>query len=302
MIGTVTLPTIGVGGSHIAKAPWFPPGTGYYCLIARIVSTVDPMTTPEGPNINANVRANNNLAWRNVNVADCLNTPGNKVEVTVNNFTPAPKKLTLIFTADQDFLTDGGEAILHPGTPLFDRWIAAGAHGVNVVVINGNEIRFTGSPARFEDIPFAANEARIFNLTLRAGEPMPVPGTSHTYHASLRQEIDGQIVGGVNYVIVTRAQDTDTDGDGIVDVNDPDDDNDGIPDAIDANPIGEPDCPPAALSISRMGDEVSLTWSGLGYRVEATTDFNRWDELLGISSPATLRANTPYRFFRLICR
>ena len=302
LIGTVTLPTIIAGGSTIAQAPWYPPGTGHYCLIARIVSAADPMTTPEGPNIYANVQANNNLAWRNVNVADCLNTPGNKVEVTVNNFTPAPKKLTLIFTVDQDFLTDGGEAILSPGTPLFDRWIAAGAHGVNVVVINGNEIRFTGSPARFEDIPFAANEARVFNLTLRAGEPMPVPGTSHTYHASLMQEIDHQVVGGVNYVIVTRALDTDTDGDGIPDVNDPDDDNDGIPDAIDPNPIGEPDCPPAALSISRIGDEVSLTWSGLGYRLEATTDFNRWDELPGVRSPATLRANTPYRFFRLICR
>jgi hypothetical protein len=302
LIGTYTLPTINAGGSHIAQAPWFPPGTGHYCLIARIVSAVDPMATPEGVNIHANVRNNNNLAWRNVNVTDCLHAPGEKVEVRVRNFEPAPKRLTLVFTADDDFLPDGGTAILSPGSSIFQRWVDAGSKGSNVVVINGNELRFTGSPATFEDIPFGENEERIFNLTLRADGPMPVPGTSHVYHAHLMQKIDGVTVGGVAYTIVTRGLDTDTDGDGIKDVDDPDDDNDGVPDGNDNNPVGELDCPPAALTVNRSGDGISLTWNGLSYRLEATSDFRRWDELPGLISPATLPANTPYRFFRLVCR
>lgn len=302
LIGTVTLPTIAGGGSTIAKAPWFPPGTGHYCLIARIISAVDPMTTPEGPNINANVRANNNIAWRNVNVADCRHTPGNKVEVIVNNFEPAPKKLTLCFEVDGDFLAIGGEAILHPGTTIFDRWLAAGAQGTNVEVINGNEIRFTNSPASMAGIPFGANEQRIFNLTLIADRPLQRPGTNLVFYASLTEKIEGELVGGVNYVIVARGLNTDTDNDGTKDVEDTDDDGDGIPDELDPTPLGEPDCPPAALSIRREGSNVEMTWSGLGYVLQATTDFSQWVDLPGVTSPATLPADLPHRFFRLICR
>lgn len=303
LIGTVTLPTIAAGGTHIAQAPWFPPGTGHYCLIARIVSDCDPMTTPEGTDINANVRANNNLAWRNVNVTECLHTPGEKVEVRVRNFEPAPKKLTLVFTVDDDFLPDGGTAILSPGSPLFQRWMDAGAKGSNIEVINGNEIRFTGSPASFEDIPFGENEERVFNLTLRADQPMPVPGTSHVYHAHLLQKIDGAPVGGVAYTIVTRALDTDTDGDGIKDVDDPDDDNDGVLDDDDNNPVGDLDCPPAALTINRTGQEVTITWSGLNYRLQSVRSFgDAWEDVPNASSPYVRTADGDHRFYRLICR
>ncbi len=302
LIGTYSLPTLNPGDDHLAQASWFPPGTGHYCLVARIVSNDDPMAVAEGANIAANVRANNNIAWRNVNVAECLTTPGRKVEVRVRNFEPASKRLTLIFTVDSDFLPGGGEAILHPGSPLFARWQEAGGRGVNIVITNGHEIRFTGTPARVEGIPFGEEEERIFNLTLRADKPMPVPGTSHTYHASLQQELDGDVVGGVDYVLVTRALDTDTDDDGIPDVTDADDDGDGVDDAEDPSPAGESDCPLTALVVQRDGERVTLTWSGLGYRLQATTDFTRWEDLDEVTSPATLPANGPHRFFRLICQ
>ncbi len=304
LIGTVTLTTaINPGGSAIAQAPWFPVGTGHYCLLARISPATEPMTHPETSSIWTNVRQNNNLAWRNVNVTDCLHTPGDKVEVRVRNFEPAPKKLTLVFTADDDFLIDGGVAILSPGSTLFQRWMDAGGKGSNFEIINGNEIRFTGSPATFEDIPFGENEERIFNLTLRADQPMPVPGASHTYHAHLMQKIDGVTVGGVSYTIVTRAADTDTDGDGLPDITDPDDDGDGIIDNEDPHPIGEPNCLPAALTINRTGQEVTITWSGLNYHLQSVHNFgDAWEDVVGASSPYVRTTDGDHRFFRLICR
>jgi len=304
LIGTVTLTTaINPGGSAIAQAPWFPAGTGHYCLLARISPASESMTHPETSSIWTNVRQNNNLAWRNVNVTDCLHTPGDKVEVRVRNFEPAPKKLTLVFTADEDFLTDGGVAILSPGSTLFQRWMDAGGKGSNFEIINGNEIRFTGSPATFEDIPFGENEERIFNLTLHADQPMRVPGTSHTYHAHLMQKIDGETAGGVSYTIVTRAADTDTDGDGVPDITDPDDDGDGIIDSEDPHPIGEPNCLPAALTINRTGQEVTITWSGLNYHLQSVHNFgDAWEDVPGASSPYVRKTDGDHRFFRLICR
>lgn len=56
------------------------------------------------------------------------------------------------------------------------------------------------------------------------------------------------------------------------------------------------------LSIIREGNEVRITWSDTKYTLQATTDFNQWVDLPGVTSPATLSANLPYRFFRLIWR
>ena len=302
-MGTASLPTLNPGDTYIATAPWYPAGTGHYCLLARIISIVDPMTYTETPSIWTNVRYNNNLGWRNVNVTDCLRTPGDKVEVRVRNFEPAPKKLTLVFTADQDFLPNGGTAILSPGTTLFQRWMAAGGKGTHVEVINGNEIRFTGSPAVLEDIPFAQNEERIFNLTLRADQPMPVRGSSHTYHAHLQQKLDGETVGGVSYAVITRTYETDTDLDGLPDIEDDDDDNDGIPDEIDDNPMGETECPPSVLTLSRVAGESTLTWNGLGYRLQSSAGLGQaWVDMPGASSPYVLETDGGERLFRLICR
>ena len=305
LLGTYPLPSINAGASHVAQLPWTPPGSGHYCLLARIVSTADPMTVLETDNISLNVRANNNLAWRNVNVEELLRTPARKVEVRAHKHAGGPARspglITFVLTADQGFLQTGGEAVLDLG-PLFARWLASGAQGTNVTVTNGTQLRCTGSPARVENIPFGDDEERIFNLTLRANEPMPVPGTNHVYHVELMQEVDGQTVGGVNYAVVARAQDTDTDGDGIQDVLDNDADGDGVPDSVDSSPLGELDCEPSALTFSRDGDNIVLTWAGLGYRLQSTPALGQaWTDVVGATSPAVLPPTAAQRFFRLIC-
>jgi hypothetical protein len=58
------------GRTHSVEFEWTPKHAGHYCLLARWSSDTDPMTGPEGPEIEPNVRGNNNLVWRNVNVLD----------------------------------------------------------------------------------------------------------------------------------------------------------------------------------------------------------------------------------------
>ena len=56
--------------TQIVEVPWTPSAAGHFCLVARWVSAGDPMTTPEGSDIEVNVRGNNNIVWRNMNLVD----------------------------------------------------------------------------------------------------------------------------------------------------------------------------------------------------------------------------------------
>ena len=170
------------------------------------------MTVPETTDIAANVRTNNNLAWRNVNVVNLQRAPTNQVECLVRNVAPTPKPLTLMFTADQGFLTTGGGATLDLGA-AYDRWQTNGGRGMNVTNLGGTVVVFVGSPAKLQDIPFGPNEEQTVQLTITAPVPLPVPGTNHVYNLELIQIVDGQAIGGVGYAVTTRALDTDTDHD-----------------------------------------------------------------------------------------
>jgi hypothetical protein len=71
LIGTVPVNNLAGHGTQVVEQQWSSiPGTGHFCLLARWVTPSDPMATAEGSDINANVRNNNNLVWRNVNIID----------------------------------------------------------------------------------------------------------------------------------------------------------------------------------------------------------------------------------------
>ena len=78
LISTQNIPTIDAQSSKIMEFQWFPPNPDNYngnngeptsfCLLARQISTVDPMTVTEVADINENIKKNNNIARMDFNI------------------------------------------------------------------------------------------------------------------------------------------------------------------------------------------------------------------------------------------
>jgi hypothetical protein len=69
-VGTQSVTFAASRATRIVEFVWTPTVEGHVCMIARWVSAADPMTYPEGPDVEPNVRNNNNLVWRNLNIVD----------------------------------------------------------------------------------------------------------------------------------------------------------------------------------------------------------------------------------------
>jgi hypothetical protein len=83
-IGAIPV-TLNANSTRIVEVPWPSiAGTGHFCLVARWVSSSDPMHS-EGADINANTIANNNVVWRNVNVVDLSADADESFDFTVRN-------------------------------------------------------------------------------------------------------------------------------------------------------------------------------------------------------------------------
>jgi len=211
------------------------PAPGHYCFYVRLLNAEDPMKVTEGTNSVNNTFNNNNIVWRNFNIIGLLDKVTDKFEATVANPKDTAAKVDLKFEEKENFVKGDGARIIVDLGELFDRWQAAGGEGSNIKPIGGTEVELTNAPATITGIPMEAGEELPLKVRVDAYEPMPVAGTSHEYDLSVQESVDGELVGGVDYTLETRAQDTDSDGDGIKDVVDNDNDNDGIPDAWEIN-------------------------------------------------------------------
>lgn len=89
-ISTQTIPVIDAQSSAILEFQWFPPNPDNYnssnnpsdfFLLARQVSTNDPMTTPEVSDVDENVDENNNIAGKNISIIN--NAP---LPIELSNF------------------------------------------------------------------------------------------------------------------------------------------------------------------------------------------------------------------------
>jgi len=233
-VGVATIASLESGKSTVAGIRWDKagiPNPGHYCFYVRLLNDKDPMFSPEGNNMVFNTRQNNNIAWRNFNVVGLLNKVTDRFEVRVGNPTNALVTIELVFDEKDDLLqNDGARVIVDLGATLFQRWQTSGGKGENVKVLSGTEVQLLTTPAKF--IGITLNVGEDFPITMRvdAFKPMPGAGTSREYHFSVQEFINSEMIGGVDYIIITRAQDTDSDNDLIKDVIDDDNDNDQIPD------------------------------------------------------------------------
>lgn len=234
LVGTTVVENLNPGEEKIVNVRWDQdkiPKPGHYCFYTRLLNDQDPMTTPEGANAQQNTRNNNNIAWRNFNVIGFLNKVANKAEVIVQNSKEVRAKINLVFEEPDGLLSHEGTGILVDLGPLFNVWKNGGSKGQNIQEVAGTtQVQLLKGPAKIEGIQMEAGKEVPIQIETQVFKPMPGAGTTRDFNLSVQELIDGELAGGVDFTLTTRAQDTDTDSDGIKDVTDEDDDNDGIPD------------------------------------------------------------------------
>ena len=160
------------------EIPWYPPnpaGFGniadpnHVCLIARIeTSTSSPfgMTVAETTNLEANTRANNNIAWKNVSVVDTFPGPFRSIHFLLANGFKEPIKAGLKFGAKlnqtgADFF-ERGTVRVELGRELTARWTAGGANAQGVERLGEQQLRIVRA------------DTGVDGIELKPGEQFPV--------------------------------------------------------------------------------------------------------------------------------
>ncbi|WP_238540023.1 trypsin-like serine peptidase [Corallococcus macrosporus] len=151
--------------THIAMVPWSGlPGEGHYCLVARWESAFDPMSFLEGTDIGTNVRQNNNIIWRNVNIVD-LESGSTEIHFIVRNVHRNVRALSLAVRVPEaelgrPFPVKAGRVLVRLPEALFKGWLEAGGRAEGLEMVNQEGTFEVTSPEGgvFHGLPLAFRE------------------------------------------------------------------------------------------------------------------------------------------------
>ena len=215
-LAVLDIPALQPGQEIILKSPWIIPNPANYgnndqwhfCLLARIESLDDPMTSIETTNLNANVRNNNNIAWKNVTVVDLLDlhngNPGGVV--AIGNPANSPKNYYL------EMLVDDSET----GKPVYQE--AEIGIKMDAVLFNARErggsvaqlLTSTSEQSKkivkgnhviLDNISFNANEIGTLKLDFNFLTQEMSQKSNYRYHIIQKETGTGKIIGGETFVI-----------------------------------------------------------------------------------------------------
>jgi hypothetical protein len=134
LLGTVPVNSFAAHSTRVVEQQWTGlPGTGHYCMVARWVSAADPMTHAETTDINGNVRNNNNLAWRNMNIVDIPADASQDARFIVRGTGRGRTPTNLIIRAPKEELENSfikhGQVTVRLDDALMRAWKAGGGKG-----------------------------------------------------------------------------------------------------------------------------------------------------------------------------
>jgi hypothetical protein len=204
-IGGVPVTALGAHGTRIVEHQWSSiPSAGHFCLLARWVSPSDPMVSAEGPNIGDNVRANNNLVWRNVNVVD-LTTADAAEEDSITIQSSAGKdsvieSLRIDWTPDErrpSFLTVG-EVSVRLDRVLEEAWKRGGERGRGFER-DRRGLRISPSGAQLENLVLPPGRGGRLYIRMHRLPTTP----RRPYWLEVAQFTADTAIGGVTYEIRT---------------------------------------------------------------------------------------------------
>ena len=222
IISVENIPITKAQSSSIVEFEWLPPNPDdynginnepwHFCLLARQISSIDPMTFPEVSDLNLNVLNNNNIGWKNITIVDNLaNFAGGSTFNVENIFEKTQLQTIEISVANhQESLTEAllGNMTLKLGDNLMEK-VEKNEDKLQNLQLCGDELIFTGLPASIPvDLkPKETGQMHLgFNLeNIEFPEPIQV-------NVIQRVVETGAVVGGVTYIVspqlIEKEQDT----------------------------------------------------------------------------------------------
>lgn len=209
LLTSIPVSSFAAHSTRIVQAQWNnTPGPGHFCIVARWVSASDPMTTPETTDINANVRANNNIVWRNLNIVDLAPDASGDADFIVRNVTKERLITSLAIrpprNEQKNSFTRSGLVIVRLDEALMKAWRRGGARGRGFK-LDGRDIIVTDpSGATLEDIVLNPNAIGYVKLTFKrlANTPKQEFLIDAVQLAAGRSRYH-KVIGGVSYEIHT---------------------------------------------------------------------------------------------------
>ncbi|QSB29010.1 S8/S53 family peptidase [Flavobacterium sp. CLA17] len=213
-IGEVSIPSILPGSSTIVMVPWYPPNPAdfatdihHFCLTARIESPRDPMPNEvNNISIGANVKNNNNIAWKNLSVYN-LNTT-DFVPPTAVFIRGIKSKLINIRFVDKGFNEElknnffelGGTIEATLDERLFERAQSNGSLK-GVKILDKNKILITSREASIANLPIGIGETFTMTFDFRVAQNFP-EDQQITLDLVQEDAQKGELEGGERFALV----------------------------------------------------------------------------------------------------
>jgi hypothetical protein len=228
----LTIPALNPGETVILELPWYPPNPAHYaclgdmnhfCLLGRVTPGI---TTPEGADVNDNVRNNNQLAWKNITVVDDFAGALAALSLMIRNDLREDGEFRLTVRSARDRFVSLGDSLeaIHVGLPhdLAKRWTARGGRSEGFRPARLDRQRFGALTERMGDAQFVTmppNEAFLSKLPLKAGEVaavhlllqlrrdyQPADGQLYFDVVQTREGANARdVIGGIRYAVDTSA-------------------------------------------------------------------------------------------------
>ncbi|HLS30161.1 MAG TPA: S8/S53 family peptidase, partial [Flavobacteriaceae bacterium] len=217
-VATVNIPSIKPGEETILEVPWsnVPNPDDYesndqpwhFCLLARIESDDDPITTQETSSIHYNDKHNNNIASKNLTVVN-LNDENLGQPIGGSFSFPNPLKTRGYF--DLQLKPDDaetGRAIFNEAEvwvtldeDLIVAWEAGGKQSTDLVHRRDGLFLVTGENAAIENIKLDPGEFGLVQLQFNFLAKEITEKETYLYHAIQRNSANNNIMGGESYQI-----------------------------------------------------------------------------------------------------
>lgn len=219
LIGAYDIPPIETNKVIVLAIPWtnMPNPSDYqdinaepwhFCLLARIISNDDPMSSAEVQWLGENVKNNNNIAQKNLTIVDIdSNNIGEPIGgvIAVGNIFDKIKTSSIKFIPDTKEIGkeifEEAEVTIKLDETLLRAWTDGGKMGNNIKLIKDNKIIVTGMDASLDNVKFNPREIGTLNLEFNFLVKEITAKDRFKYHVIQYDNETGKTIGGETYQI-----------------------------------------------------------------------------------------------------